>query len=347
MVADCKRSVAGRWLRLSASALILTAGVAGPVAAQSTDAAALLNRIEFLERQIRLLSDRVSAVGPAEPVAPSPSADDASTAAASAATTRLSVRVDALEQDIRAVTGRLEEVSYQIRRLSDRVEKLAADVDYRLGQQPAPGGGAVVPPPPAAAPPGGPAAASPTPRAAPAGPPEPKPGLPVEVDNRAGGPKVLGPVPTPDDGTAGNAPPAPGAADTPSPGQGTPREQYAYAFNLMHKGQYPAAGAAFREFLERHPNDPLTENASYWLGETYYARGDYANAASTFLETYEKFKTGSKAPDTLLKLGMSLARLKKNQEACATFKELSRAFPAAPTAIKSKASEEQRQLGCR
>jgi tol-pal system protein YbgF len=129
--------------------------------------------------------------------------------------------------------------------------------------------------------------------------------------------------------------------------EGPPREQYAHAFNLMHNKRFDEAEAAYKAFLERHPDDPLAENAHYWLGETYYARQDYAAAAGTFLAGYEKFKTGAKAPDTLLKLGMALARLDKTPEACASFAEIERAFPDAPSAILGRAEAEARQAGCR
>ena len=106
------------------------------------------------------------------------------------------------------------------------------------------------------------------------------------------------------------------------------------------------ARAKARDFLSRYPDDPLADNARYWLGESYYARGDYPRAAETFFEAYEKNKTGPKAPDTLLKLGMALGNLDKKKEACASFRELSRAFPNAAAPIKDKAAQESRRLGC-
>ncbi|MFZ1414605.1 MAG: tol-pal system protein YbgF, partial [Defluviicoccus sp.] len=126
----------------------------------------------------------------------------------------------------------------------------------------------------------------------------------------------------------------------------TPREVYAGAFAQLQREKYPEAETGFQQFLKRYPDDPLAENANYWLGESYYAQGDYARAATTFLEGYEKHKKGAKASDTLLKLAMSLGRLNKKPEACATLQELGRAFPGAPSAIKTKAGDERRRLGC-
>lgn len=114
----------------------------------------------------------------------------------------------------------------------------------------------------------------------------------------------------------------------------------------MQKGNYAAAGEAFSDFLSRYPDDSLADNARYWLGESYYARGDYTRAAQTFFEAYDKNKSGPKAPDTLLKLGMALGNLDKKKEACASFRELGRTFPNASAAIKDKAAQESRRIGC-
>ena len=138
-----------------------------------------------------------------------------------------------------------------------------------------------------------------------------------------------------------------GAAAGAAMPQGSSREQYAYAFGLMRKANYDEAEAVFKEFLAAHPDDPLAGNARYWLGETYYVRGDYARAAETFLDGYQRDKSGTKASDTLLKLGMSLAALGKNKEACATYAELGKALPDAPATIKSKADKERQQLRCK
>jgi tol-pal system protein YbgF len=128
---------------------------------------------------------------------------------------------------------------------------------------------------------------------------------------------------------------------------GTPREQYAHGFGLLRKANYDEAEIAFAEFLKNNPDDPLADNARYWLGETYYARGQYAPAAEAFLDAYQKNKAGSKAPDALLKLGMSLGSLNKVPEACATYQELRTALPDAPVSIKNKAEQERRNLRCK
>ena len=89
-------------------------------------------------------------------------------------------------------------------------------------------------------------------------------------------------------------------------------------------------------FVQRYPNDPLAGNAQYWLGETYYVRKDYENAATAFAEGYQKYPESGKAADNLLKLGMSLGNLGKKSEACSAFARLDRDFPTAPANVKDR-----------
>ena len=56
-------------------------------------------------------------------------------------------------------------------------------------------------------------------------------------------------------------------------------------------------------------------------------RGQYKNAADAFLKGYKKYKSGDKAPDTLLKLGMSLAELGQKDAACSTFERAQHQIP--------------------
>jgi tol-pal system protein YbgF len=76
----------------------------------------------------------------------------------------------------------------------------------------------------------------------------------------------------------------------------------------LKQADYPAAEVALKAFVEQHPNDPMAGNAQYWLGETFYTRGRYAEAATAFAEGYKRWPKSSKAADELLKLGMSRIR---------------------------------------
>jgi tol-pal system protein YbgF len=127
---------------------------------------------------------------------------------------------------------------------------------------------------------------------------------------------------------------------------GTPFEQYNYALGLLREQKSDEAEQALRAFIERYPEDGLTGNAQYWLGEALYARQDYDPAADAFASGYQKYPAGAKAPDNLLMLGMSLSQLGQKADACRAFAKLGRDFPGAPAAIKERARDETKRLRC-
>ena len=127
---------------------------------------------------------------------------------------------------------------------------------------------------------------------------------------------------------------------------GSDQDQYNQAFALLRQGDYPGAEAALRSFIAGNPASPLVGNAKYWLGETYYARSDYQQAAVTFAEAYQEYPDGSKAPDNLLKLGMSLASLNATEDACGTFAELLSRYPNANSSIRRRAELEREKHNC-
>ncbi len=125
-----------------------------------------------------------------------------------------------------------------------------------------------------------------------------------------------------------------------------PKEIYQEAYGFLLGRDYESAESAFTEFLKRFPKDPLAGNAQYWLGESFYVRGDYRKAAENFVKGYTNLKKHKKAPESLLKLAMSLKRLGQNDAACSTFKELSQRFPRAEGRVKQRASIESKSAGC-
>ena len=126
-----------------------------------------------------------------------------------------------------------------------------------------------------------------------------------------------------------------------------PEEIYQRAYNILSKGDIEAARIAFKAFIKDYPDHNLTSNAYYWLGQTFYVRQYYQNAATTFAEGYLKFPKGSKAADQLFKLAISLDSLKKATEACATFKKLDEEFPDAPSRISNRAQTYKDKLDCK
>jgi tol-pal system protein YbgF len=142
--------------------------------------------------------------------------------------------------------------------------------------------------------------------------------------------------------------PAPVAtAALPLPLESTdPKQLYETAYGYLLQRDYGAAQAAFDDFLKKFPNDSLSGNAQYWLGETHFVRGQYKAAAESFLKGYQTYAQSAKAPDSLLKLAMSLDRLGQKDAACASYSELASKFPAAPQSVKARAQSERQRIGC-
>ncbi len=341
--------------------------------AQSVDARAMMDRIERLERDIRTLNVQIARGGGTPATASSGGAEPVIANDPSYA--RLNVRVSQIEADVRRATGRVEEISFQLNQVSQQLEKLSTDVNFRLSQIErggvAPTSGFQQPNSPSLA--GGQApqlTAPPTSTGQPTLPdgsqvlgtlteaeaasaPQPSASADTEAD------RLLAQI-TGDVAAAPKAAPAPSSVNVASdsgtslaaPTQtaalpaGTPREKYNHAFGLLRQGQYDLAASALSAFIEEHGDDPLASNAQYWLGETYYVRGAFVEAAETFLEGYQANTQGPKAADALLKLGMSLASLEKKQEACAAFQKLREDYPNAPAGLKNTMQREWQKNGC-
>jgi len=129
--------------------------------------------------------------------------------------------------------------------------------------------------------------------------------------------------------------------------EGTPKVQYDYAFDLLRRQDYAAAATTLREFLKQNPTDPLAGNAQYWLGETFYVRGDFQQAAVEFMAGYQNYPKGNKAPDNLLKLAMAMDKLNQQQGACTAFGRIKKDYPEAPAAIAAQANAERARLKCK
>jgi len=128
--------------------------------------------------------------------------------------------------------------------------------------------------------------------------------------------------------------------------KGTPKEQYAFAFDLLKRSEYAQAEQALKQFVTAHPSDPLASQAQYWLAETFFARNDYAAAAQQYLTGYQKYPQSPKAPDSLVKLGLSLAKLNKTPEACAAFARFQKEYPSATGALRGRVNDERQRLKC-
>jgi len=123
--------------------------------------------------------------------------------------------------------------------------------------------------------------------------------------------------------------------------------QYEKAFEFLRLSKYDAAEKAFKDFISNNKGSDLIGNAYYWLGETYLSRENYQQAAVQFLKGYQDFPKGNKAPDSLLKLAVSLRSLQKEKEACATLDKLKKEYPKMDKDLLTKASAERKGLKCK
>lgn len=163
----------------------------------------------------------------------------------------------------------------------------------------------------------------------------------------AGGAAVTGaaPLAAPQPLTGNSTSPAAPSTAATLPGSAA-TDSYSQSFALLQQGNYPAAEQGFQSFLQAKPTDPLAGNAQYWLAETFYVRKDYARAAQEFLKGYQTYPTGSKAPDSLLKLALSLSSLGQKDQACRTLTQLHSDYPSLSRTLGDRATQERQRLAC-
>ena len=338
----------------------------------------------------------------------------------------LSVKIDRLENQLRAMTGLIEQMQFQQKRMEEQLRKAQADSDFRFQELGVKGGaapkqGAAAEPPrqpavaalpPVAAPPAAalpPLAAGPAqplparlprkplkpaaggdafdPAAQPAAPGAPKPlggalpgpatilpGGPISLENDSdplarpvelgqprqnAGPGNSGIEPL-NPGAAPLTPPAPVGAGAPPavpqppappvtaalPPPTVPADDYQAGLASLKAGQYDAAEQALRSFMSKNPRSSRLPDATYYLGETFFQRGRHREAAEQYLKLSTDYSGSTRAPDGLLRLGLSLKAMGANEQACATFGEVARKYPNAPIAVRKGAEREIQRAKC-
>lgn len=158
-----------------------------------------------------------------------------------------------------------------------------------------------------------------------------------------GAPPAIGE--TPAVGGGGQVPARP--VVTPVLPEGTAREQYDFAYDFLKKRQWAEGRVALQAFLEKNPKDDLSDNAAYWLGETYYIKKQYKEAARAFADGYRNYPKADKAPDNLLKLAKSLSALDQPDKACKTYAKLLEDYPNSLPRIVKLAKNEWQKLKCK
>ncbi|MCK6417359.1 MAG: tol-pal system protein YbgF [Alphaproteobacteria bacterium] len=290
--------------------------LAMPVQAQS--ARDMMNRITRLENEIETLS-RALYRGETPPPGTLPNGNSGGDAAGT------EVRLQQIEQEMRDLRGKLEEQSYQVQQMQTQMAKLMDDMQMRLQdlEQGKPVGAATT---------------------TPASPAATLTGTESSTYQWNSSGAEAGATPPPPPAAAPTTPSAPVGGSLPSEDQVA--AAYENAFSLLKDGRNDEAQAGFSTFLKDNPNHPLAENAQYWLGESYYAKGDFVAAARTFAEGYQRFPKGSKAADNLLKLGLSLAEQGKKADACIALSQIASQFPNGAGPVVNRAAQEKARLGC-
>ncbi len=257
----------------------------------------------------------------------------------------LVLRVERLEADLRRATGAIEELQNQNQRLADELKRFRDDVEFRLS-------GAKMPV----------AVAPPIPAPTPAPPPVRKSDAfdPNASPNAPGGPQPLG-------STAPSAPldlapkvaeaaPPAGPLKAPDPGPTVigsgldfadgPRNQFNAAVEAYKAGQYQVAEDQFKTFLAANASHKLAPEAIFYLGETYLQRARPREAAEQYLRLSTDYARSPRAPEGMMRLGQSLAMLGNAEQACATFAEVGRRYPTAPSTVKKGVEREMQKDRC-
>jgi tol-pal system protein YbgF len=250
------------------------------------------------------------------------------------------VRLGQLEEELRRLTGRIEQLEFGQRTIESRIDQLIQDLDLRLSALEQ--GGV------ASSGEGEPRQAQAPSESGPStdgGPPADQADAGGQGTQGQAGESTLGVVP--ESALLDLPRPDPAAATPPASTSLPAQRQYDSAMELLRAGDYPSAERGLELFLDLNPDHPLASNAAYWMAETLYVRKNYAAAASGFARNYRTYGKGApKAPDNLLKLGMSLFGLGEADKACVSYAELAKEFPNAPTHIEQAVARESERAGC-
>jgi tol-pal system protein YbgF len=126
----------------------------------------------------------------------------------------------------------------------------------------------------------------------------------------------------------------------------SPKKQYEFATSFLNVGDYSMAERAFREFVQDNPEHDLAGNAQYWYAETFRIRQLYTDAATAYLEGYQKYPKGKKAPINLLKLGVSMVQIGEKDQGCKMINGVEKQYPEANKSVIQKAKYESQKFEC-
>ena len=126
-----------------------------------------------------------------------------------------------------------------------------------------------------------------------------------------------------------------------------PEGQYEFAVSFMKIGDYETAEAALKEFIDKNKDHDLAGSAQYWYGETFRIRQLYSDAATAYLDGYQNYPKSKKAPDNLLKLGITMVQLGEKDQGCKMISGIKKEYPKANKSVLQKAQYEQKKFKCK
>ncbi len=283
-------------------------------------------------------------------------------------------RVQQLEEQLRQLNGRIEEMSFQLLQMQETIRKAQEDNEFRFqeleGKKPsAPAapkkkaeadipssggqddvatiietpsqGGASM----GGAPGAGQTATGPRNNTAPGettlGSIElDQRGMPIGGSLNSNAQNSAGALPGVETGRSSSPDPVNTAALT------SENDIYQAAYSHVLSGDYKAAEKGFEQYIQGYPKGAKAADANFWLGEAQYSQGKFTDSAKTFLNAHQTYSKSPKAPEMLLKLGMSLAALDNKETACATLREVPKRYPNASKTVLGKVTSEQKRLSC-
>jgi tol-pal system protein YbgF len=298
-------------LLLSAAALVGVVSLAA-LPAWSADVDDLEDKLERVERDLRELQYDVHKGNP-------PASSGGLAGGPAGGVSGGGARLNDMEQSLRELRGQVESLSFQVKQLTEQLDIARKESNYRLG---ALEGGA-----PASAIPAAGSAALPAGKAAP----------PVALTR--GGSNLAAKAP----GTLGSIP---ADADLDTAGGLSPQQQYDGAMDLLSRAQYAEAQGAFRAFVAANPADQLAGPAQFWVGDIAFTHKDYQGSAKAFADVLKRYSKTAKAPEAMLKLGLSLVELGQKKEGCTTLGALKVKYPTAAKPLLDRAAKRSVEAGC-
>jgi tol-pal system protein YbgF len=102
-------------------------------------------------------------------------------------------------------------------------------------------------------------------------------------------------------------------------------------------GEMGQAVLDFGEFAEKHRTHPLAASAHFWIGEAYFRSRDFEHAAGEYQRAIDMAPAGERTPDALLRLGLALRSLRREDRAREVWARLVRDFPESEAALRARA----------